>query len=86
MANVKYPANATHTAYGICKNEAFLSIVLYSLIVFKIRTSSNSIHRKAMKKAPKLKNIILHAKFTIRLEAYVESALLTASGIAERFE
>ena len=53
----------------------------YSLIVFKIRISSNIIHINARKNVPKLKNIILQAKFTIRLEAYVLRALLTASGI-----
>ena len=35
---------------------------------------------KAKKNAPKLKKIILHAKFTIRLEAYVEREFLTSSG------
>ena len=68
ILKVKYPAKATQTAYGICNRAAVLSIVIYSRMFFIIRYSSNIIQIKARKYAPKLKKIILHAKFTIRLD------------------
>ena len=69
IASVRYPAKVTQSAYGICKYAAILSILKYSTIVLMISASSSNNHINARRYAPKLKNIMLQAKLTIKLEA-----------------
>ena len=65
----KYPANATQSAYGICRYAAVFDVYLYDMIVLMIKYSKNNNHIKANKNHLKLKKTILQKKLNTRLIA-----------------
>ena len=83
IPNVRYPAKVTHIAYGICKYAANGEISLYCNMVLIINVKSSISQTNASENARKLKNIMLHVKFNIKLIAYVFNALFFCSVEAE---
>ena len=67
MAKLRYPANVTHKAYGICKYAAVLFILLYAVIVLTTRNNSKISQKKASRKVRKRKKMILQLKLMTRL-------------------
>ena len=81
MARLRYPAKATHTAYGICRYAAIGETFMYAIIVFMIVNKSAIRQMKAARNALKRKNMSVHEKLSIRLRAYIVRALEEPLGV-----